>query len=76
MRPSEDADPQYGATFYDVGEWMLLFGASDAITLDGGGSTAMAIKDANGQCSLMNVPYGTEDSPFVQRSNAYFLGII
>lgn len=72
----ENASPQYGATFYDVAEWLKIFGASDAITLDGGGSTAMAISDENNSPILINTPYGNESDPYVQRSNAHFFGVI
>jgi len=71
----EGANPQYGATFYDTGEWLKLAGASDGINLDGGGSTAMAVK-VGGSNLLMNVPHGSEGPPYVQRPNAQFFGII
>lgn len=75
----ENADPPYGATFYDTAEWLKLAGASDGSNLDGGGSTAMAVKlKAGGAGLLMNVPHGNEADgpPYLQRLNAQFFGVI
>lgn len=71
----EGADPQYGAIFYDVGEWLRLAGAHDGITLDGGGSTAMAMLNDQKEPVLVNNPHGTEGPPYIQRANAQFLGV-
>ena len=71
----EGASPQYGATFHDVGEWLRIMGAHDGITLDGGGSTAMAILTDNNQPTLVNIPHGTEGPPYIQRANAQFFGV-
>jgi hypothetical protein len=65
----------YGATFYDTGEWLKRAGAWDGVNLDGGGSTAMAIR-VGGASLLMNVPHGSEGPPYVQRDNAQFFGVI
>jgi exopolysaccharide biosynthesis protein len=75
----EGATPQYGATFYDVGEWLLRVGAYNGITLDGGGSTAMAMMNARHEAVLVNVPHDVEGAngpPYLQRANAQFLGVI
>jgi exopolysaccharide biosynthesis protein len=72
----EKATPQYGAIFYDVGEWLRLVGASDGITLDGGGSTAMAMLNRNDEPVLVNNPHGTEGFPYIQRANAQFFGVV
>jgi hypothetical protein len=65
----------YGATFYDTGEWLKLAGAWNGVNLDGGGSTAMAVR-IGGASLLMNVPHGSEGPPYVQRANAQFFGVI
>jgi hypothetical protein len=43
-----------GATDFDTAQWMLRLGAFDAINLDGGGSTAMAIADGRGGAIALN----------------------
>ncbi len=49
-----------GATLHELGELMLSFGARDAINLDGGGSTAMVLKDPHtGVFSVANQPSDT-----------------
>ena len=46
-----------GATLQELGELMRGFGAADAINLDGGGSTAMVLKDPyTGVFSIANQP--------------------
>jgi hypothetical protein len=76
----ESGDPPYGASFYDVGQWLLAAGASDGVTLDGGGSTAMATmaqQDGNTfQPVLMNVPYGSESTPYFMRANNHYFGVV
>ena len=76
----EDQSMKYGATFYDVGQWLLIAGAYDGITVDGGGSTAMAMmaRQSDGKFVpvLMNVPHGTEAPPYLMRSNAQFFGVV
>jgi hypothetical protein len=71
----ENASPPYGATFYDTAEWLRLAGAIDGINVDGGGSSAMAVR-VNGATSLMNVPHGDERTAYLQRANAQFFGVI
>ena len=71
----EGATPPYGSNFYDEAEWLKLAGASDGVNLDGGGSTAMAIRVGRDK-SLVNVPHGSEGPPYVQRKNAQFFGVI
>lgn len=76
----EGADPPYGANLYDVGQWLIIAGASDGVNLDGGGSTAMAVKvqpkGGKSAKSLINVPHGDEVQSYLQRRNAQFLGVI
>jgi len=45
-----------GATTAETAEWMKSLGAWDALNLDGGGSTAMAISDGHGGARLLNRP--------------------
>jgi hypothetical protein len=76
----EDQGMRYGATFYDVGQWLLMAGAYQGLTLDGGGSTAMAMmalqSDNSFLPTMMNVPHGSETVPYYMRSNAQFLGVV
>jgi hypothetical protein len=72
----EQADPPFGATFHDVGVWMSLVGAYNAITLDGGGSTALAMINEHEQPIVINNPHGTERGPYVQRWCPQFLGVV
>lgn len=37
-----------GSTIHQVFDWLKMFGATDAVTLDGGGSTTMLIHDGTG----------------------------
>jgi hypothetical protein len=54
-------------------------GISNAINLDGGGSTAMARSDLDKEdtpvVTLINVPYGDEHTPGLQRVVGNYLGI-
>lgn len=43
-----------GATLYESAQWLLLFGASDGINMDGGGSTVLAIADSTGAPVRLN----------------------
>ncbi|HEX6750330.1 MAG TPA: phosphodiester glycosidase family protein [Longimicrobium sp.] len=70
-----DAYP-YGAGFYDLGEWMKIAGATDAIPLDGGGSSVMAWRAADGTLVHAGVPYGDETTPGVERAVGNFFGVI
>jgi hypothetical protein len=76
----EDLGMRYGATFYDVGQWLLGAGAYDGLTLDGGGSTAMAMtalqSDGSFLPTLLNVPHGSETVPYLMRSNDQFFGVV
>jgi len=45
-----------GCTRYELAEWMQLFGAYNAIMLDGGGSTTMVKNDGSGNAILLNSP--------------------
>jgi hypothetical protein len=51
----------WGATFVDAATWLKLAGATDAINLDGGGSTTMARIDASLSAPLvMSVPFDND----------------
>jgi exopolysaccharide biosynthesis protein len=43
-----------GATLYECGQWLLLYGASDGINMDGGGSTVLAIANSTGAPVRLN----------------------
>ena len=45
-----------GATQQEAAEWAHALGAFDALNLDGGGSTALAVADASGGARLLNRP--------------------
>lgn len=45
-----------GATEMETAEWMIRFGAYDALNLDGGGSTTMAMSDGRNGALLLNRP--------------------
>lgn len=64
-----------GATTGELGRWMLRLGAWDAINLDGGGSTTMAIADGWGGAVVLNVPVGIGNVPNTERRNGNHLGV-
>ncbi len=45
-----------GLTTHEVGCWLAAFGADDGINLDGGGSTALALRTEDGGVLLLNSP--------------------
>jgi exopolysaccharide biosynthesis protein len=47
---------QGGSTTSQMGEWLLSLGATDAVLLDGGGSTTMQIKDPQSGWSRFDLP--------------------
>lgn len=47
-----------GATLYETADWLLTLGAFQGLNLDGGGSTAMVMADANGTAQYLNKPSG------------------
>lgn len=71
------ASVSQGAGFYDLAQWFIIAGATDAINLDGGGSTVMAVFDAvTQQPVLLNTPYGDDKTPGYQRRVASYFGVI
>ncbi len=69
-----------GATLTELGELMKAFGAADALNLDGGGSTALVVKDrATGVFTVANRPSGlATDLPGlpVERPVVDVLGVV
>jgi exopolysaccharide biosynthesis protein len=59
--------PYYGATEFDAAMLLLFAGATDAIGMDGGGSTTMGRIDNHGVV-LMNTPYGDDHRPSSERA--------
>lgn len=64
-----------GASYEDVGRWMLEFGAWEALNLDGGGSTSMVTREALGKAKVLNLPIGNGNIPGSLRHNANHLGV-
>jgi hypothetical protein len=67
LETNTNTAPYYGATDFDSAVLMLLAGATDAINLDGGGSTTLGRIDNHG-FALMNVPHGDDSTPGLQRA--------
>jgi hypothetical protein len=57
-----------GATTIEMAKFLLEYGVTDAINLDGGGSATIAIADPSPR--LLNTPVGTRDIRGSQRKNA------
>ncbi|MFO1502169.1 MAG: phosphodiester glycosidase family protein, partial [Verrucomicrobiota bacterium] len=51
-----------GANDYESGAWLQAMGASDAINLDGGGSTTLVVQDSLGAAVRLNQPSAVADS--------------
>ncbi len=51
-----------GALDYETGAWMLLVGASDAVNLDGGGSSTLSMQAPTGAAVRINAPSSVADS--------------
>jgi len=65
-----------GAGFYDEGSWLSKLGASDAINLDGGGSTVMAMSAGKNGIKLVNNPASDHTTTCQQRTVGVFLGVV
>lgn len=63
-----------GTTTAETAEWMRLFGAYDALNLDGGGSTTLVIDDGHGGAKILNRPIHA-NVPGTQRIAANHLGV-
>ncbi len=64
-----------GATYEEVGAWLLKFGAYNGLNLDGGGSTTMVIRAQNGKSQVLNTPIGNANIPGYLRHNGNHLGV-
>ncbi|MCL2119005.1 MAG: phosphodiester glycosidase family protein [Planctomycetaceae bacterium] len=64
-----------GASYRETGQWLVLFGAWNGINLDGGGSTTMAIRSAEGKAKVLNTPSGQDGNPTNYRHNGNSIGI-
>jgi hypothetical protein len=69
--------PRYslGMTLRELSETLLRLGASDAIQLDGGGSSILSARDNAGRAVLLSRPCHTK-IPGRQRPVANFLGVV
>jgi hypothetical protein len=54
---------QYGATYRQATEAVRDLGATDAVMLDGGGSTTMALRGKDGRVRRVDAPAGTPQRP-------------
>ena len=53
-----------GMTYYEVAKVLREFGATDAIAMDGGGSTTLVLADgANGRVRVVNSPSDGAERP-------------
>jgi len=66
---------QCGASFYDEAQWLIVLGAWNALNLDGGGSTTMAMSTGSGGVKLINNPSNDHVTNCQQRSVAFLLGV-
>ena len=60
-----NAGHSLGVTRPELADFMRMFGATDAINLDGGGSTTLVFADPVAR--LVNVPVGVNDVPSTER---------
>jgi len=67
--------PYYGASDFDAAVLLLMAGATDAINMDGGGSTTMGRIDKGG-FALLNVPHGDDKPPITERFVGNCFGVI
>ncbi len=83
---ADGAVPPEGASLYDLARWMQAFGADDALNLDGGGSTTMAMGTDGiipegvscptvGRGVPLNVPWGDRATRCRERIVGSFLGV-
>lgn len=63
-----------GATTAELGAWLAALGAFEGISLDGGGTTTMVLRDANGKPEILNRPIHL-NIPGNERPSASHLGI-
>lgn len=63
-----------GTTTSETAEWVRLFGAYNALNLDGGGSTTLVLSDAQGKPKVVNRPIHLW-MPGLERPSANHLGV-
>lgn len=63
-----------GATTAETAEWLMRFGAHNALNLDGGGSTALVVSDGPGRAKVLNRPIHN-GIPGNERVNGNNLGV-
>lgn len=63
-----------GATFSETAHWIASFGANDALMLDGGGSSTLALRNEAGKVKLVNIPV-QGIIPRIERPVANHIGI-
>jgi exopolysaccharide biosynthesis protein len=66
---------QCGASFYDEAQWLLVLGAWNALNLDGGGSTTMAMSTGSGGVKLINNPSDDHTTNCQQRTVTFLMGV-
>ena len=69
--------PKYseGVTFAELAEICREVGGWDALALDGGGSSTLVARDANGEPTVLNCPIHGKHPPGVERPVANHLGM-
>lgn len=84
---ADGAIPPEGASLYDLARWMQHFDVEDALSLDGGGSTTMAMgtngsvpADVScpnvGRAVPLNVPWGDRTTRCRERIVGSFFGVV
>ena len=63
-----------GSADANTASWMIRFGAYDAVNLDGGGSTTMAVSDGQGGATVLNRPIHN-NIPGLERVVANHFGV-
>lgn len=64
-----------GATVAELAQLMKAFGASDALNLDGGGSSTLVFQTVPGRPVIQNRPVGVQNVPGTERPVANHLGV-
>jgi len=67
-------DYSLGATLHDLAHWLKALGASEGINLDGGGTSALVVRGADGRAELVNRPIH-RNLPGNERVSASHLGL-
>jgi uncharacterized lipoprotein YddW (UPF0748 family) len=67
-------DYSLGATLHDLAHWLKSLGASEGINLDGGGTSTLVVRGADGRAELINRPIH-RNNPGTERVSASHLGL-